>query len=131
MKDKRTRAREGVIEHVGKQVKRRVVGKVRRSENVLQILQTEAANPRIVNDVLRIIETKKVNAKNADIEEGACDRQRHKGRNVRLPRSGQEWFSDSNTISRTAFLFRRAAFLFAALRSCQGFIRRRFRFLFG
>ena len=88
MKHKRTRAREGVIEHVGKQMKRRVVGKVRRSENVLQILQTEAANPRIINDVLRIIETKKVNAKNADIEEGACDRQRHKGSSVRLPRSG-------------------------------------------
>ena len=131
MKDKRTRPREGIIEHVGKQVKRRVIGKVRRRKNVLQILQTEAANPRIINDVLRIIETKKVNAKNADIEEGACDRQRHKGRNVRLPRSGQEWFSDSGTGSRTAFLFRRAAFLFAALRSCQGFIRRRFRFLFG
>ena len=68
MKDKRTRARERVIEHVGKQMKWRVVGKVRRSENVLQILQTEAANPRIIDDVLRIIETKKVNAKNADIE---------------------------------------------------------------
>ena len=81
-------------------MKRRVVGKVRRSENVLQILQTEAANPRIINDVLRIIETKKVNAKNADIEEDACDRQRHKGSSVRLPRSGQEWFSDSNSISR-------------------------------
>ena len=112
-------------------MKRRVVGKVRRSENVLQILQTEAANPRIINDVLRIIETKKVNAKNAYIEEGACDRQRHKGSGVRLPRSGQEWFSDSRTISRGAFLFRRAPFLFAALRACQGSIRRGFRFLFG
>ena len=112
-------------------MKRRVIGKVRRRKNVLQILQTEAANPRIINDVLRIIETKKVNAKNADIEEGAGDRQRHEGTSVRLPRSGQEWFSDSGTGSRTAFLFRRAAFLFAALRSCQGFIRRRFRFLFG
>ena len=131
MKDKRTRAREGVIEHVGKQMKRRVVGKVRRSENVLQILQTEAANPRIINDVLRIIETKKVNAKNPDIEEDACDRQRHKGSSVRLPRSGQEWFSDSGTISRGAFLFRRAAFLFAALRSCPGFVRPGFRSSFG
>ena len=130
MKDKRTRAREGVIEHVGKQMKRRVVGKVRRSENVLQILQTEAANPRIIYDVLRIIETKKVNAKNSDIEETACDRQRHKGRSVRLPRSGQEWFSNSGSSSRAVFLFRRAAFLFAALRSCPGFIGRGFRFLF-
>ena len=112
-------------------MKRRVVGKVRRSENVLQILQIEAANPRIINDVLRIIETKKVNAKNADIEEGAGDRQRHKGRSVRLPRSGQERFSDAGAVSRAAFLFRRAAFLFAALRSCQGSIRRGFRFLFG
>jgi len=112
-------------------MKRRVVGKVRRSENVLQILQTEAANPRIINDVLRIIETKKVNAKNADIEQGARDRQRHKGSSVRLPRSGQEWLSDSSTISRAALLVRRAAFLFAALRSCQRFIRRGFRFLFG
>ena len=132
MKDKRTRAREGVIEHVGKQVKRRVVSKVRRSENVLQILQTEAANPRIIKDVLRIVETKKVNAKNADIEEDACDRQRHKGSGVRLPRSGQERFSAySGTISRGPFVFRRATFLFAALRSRQGFIRRGFRFLFG
>src|SRR5439155_19874652 len=106
MKDKRIRAREGIIEHVGKQMKRRVVGKVRRSENVLQILQTEAANPRIINDVLRIIETKKVNAKNADIEEGACDRQRHKGRSVRVTRSGQVLFGDLCTISRGAFLFR-------------------------
>ena len=112
-------------------MKRRVVSKVRRSENVLQILQTEAANPRIINDVLRIIETKKVNAKNADIEEGACDRQRHKGSSIRLPRSRQEWLGDSGTISRRAFLFRRAAPLFAALRSCQGFICRGFRFLFG
>ena len=88
MKYKRTRAREGVIEHVGKQMKRRVVGKVRPSENVLEILQTEAANPRIINDVLRIIETKKINAKNADIQEGASDRQRHEGASVRLPRSG-------------------------------------------
>ena len=112
-------------------MKRRVVGKVRRSENVLQILQTEAANPRITNDVLRIIETKKANAKHADIEEGACDRQSHKSRSVRLPRSGQEWFSDSGIISRAAFLFRRAAFLFAALRSCPGSVRRGFRFLFG
>jgi len=111
-------------------MKRRVVGKVRRSENVLQILQTEAANPRIINDVLLIIETKKVNAKNAHIEEGACERQRHKGSSVRLPRSGQKWSSDSGTISRGAFLFRRAAFLFAALRSCPGFIRCGFRFLF-
>ena len=55
-------------------MKRRVVSKVRRRENVLQILQTEAANPRIINDVLLIIEPKKVNAKNADIEERACDR---------------------------------------------------------
>ena len=131
MKDKRTRAREGIIEHVGKQVKRRVIGKVRRRKNVLQILQTEAANPRIINDVLRIIETKKVNAKNADIEEGACDRQRHKGSSVRLPRSGQEWFNDSGSISRGPFLFRRAAFLFAALRPCQGSMRCGFRFLFG
>ena len=132
MKDKRTRTREGVIEHVGKQMKRRVVGKVRRSENVLQILQTEAANPRVINDVLRIIETQEVNAKNADIEENACDRQRHKGSDVRLPRSGQERFSAlSGTISSAAFLFRRAAFLFAALRSCQRSIRRGFRFLFG
>ena len=131
MKDKWTRAREGVIEHVGKQMKRRIVGIVRRSENVLQILQTEAANPRIINDVLRIIETKKVNAKNADIEEGACNRQCHKGSSVRLPRSGQEWFSDSVSTSRGAFLFRRAAFLFAALSSCPGFIVRGFRFLFG
>src|ERR1043166_1904399 len=129
MKDKRTRAHEGVIEHVGKQMKRRVVGKVRRSENVSQILQTEAANPRIINDVLRIIETKKINAKNADIEEGACHRQRHKGSSVRLPRSGQERFSDSRT-SRPGFLFRRAALLSAALRSCQGLSRRGFRFLF-
>ena len=113
-------------------MKRRVVSKVRRSENVLQILQTEAANPRIINDVLLIIEPKKVNAKNADIEEDACDRQRHKGSGVRLPRSGQERFSAlSGTISSAAFLFRRAAFLFAALRSCQRFIRRGFRFLFG
>ena len=112
-------------------MKRRVVGKVRRSENVLQILQTEAANPGIINDVLRIIETKKVNAKNADIEEGACDRQRYKGGSVGLPRSGQEWFSDSRTLSRGAFLFRRAAFLSAALRWCQGFIRRGVRFSFG
>ena len=112
-------------------MKRRVVGKVRRSENVLQILQTEAANPRIINDVLLIIETKKVNAKNPDIEEDACDRQRHKGSGVRLPRSGQERFSDSGIISRAAFLFRSAAFLFAALRSCQRSIRRGFRFLFG
>ena len=112
-------------------MKRRVVGKVRRSENVLQILQTEAANPRIINDVLRVIETQEVNAKNADIEEDACDRQRHKGSSVRLPRSGQERFSDSGSISRAAFLFRRAAFLFAALRSWQGFIRRGFGFLFG
>src|SRR6266436_8650455 len=67
MKDKRIRAREGIIEHVGKQMKRRVVGKVRRSENVLQILQTESANPRIVNEVLRIVEIEKVNAKNAEI----------------------------------------------------------------
>src|SRR5438552_14975224 len=98
-------------------MKRRVVGKVRRSENVLQILQTEAANPRIINDVLRIIETKEVNAKNADIEESACDRQCHKASSVSLPRSGQAWFSDSDTISRAAFLFRRVAFLFAALSS--------------
>ena len=79
-------------------MKRRVVGKVRRSENVLQILQTEAANPRIINDVLRIIETKKINAKNADIEDDACARQRRKGSSVRLPRSGQEWFGNSGTI---------------------------------
>ena len=98
---------------------------------MFQILQIEAANPRVVNDVLRIIETKKVNAKNADINDNACDRQRHKSSSVRLPRSGQEWFGDSGAISRGAFLFRRAAFLFAALRSCQGFIRRGFRFLFG
>ena len=129
MKDKRARPGECVIEHVGKQVKRRVVGKVRRREDVLQILQTEAANPRIINDILRIIETEKVDAKNACVEERACDRQRHKNSSVRLPRSGQEWSSDSNTSSRTAFLFRRAAFLFAALRSCQGFIRRAFWFL--
>ena len=125
MKDKWTRAREGVIEHVGKQMKRRVVGKVRRSENVLQILQTEAANPRIT------IETKKANAKHADIEEGACDRQSYKSRSVRLPRSGQEWSSDSGSSSRGPFLFRSAAFLFAALRSWQGFSRRGSRFLFG
>lgn len=112
-------------------MKRRVVGKVRRSENVLQILQTEAANPRIINDVLRIIETQEVNAKNADIEERACDRQRPKGSSVRLPRSGQKRFSDPASIPRGAFLFRRAAFLFAVLRSCPGFIRRVFRFLFG
>ena len=99
-------------------MKRRVVGKVRRSENVPQILQTEAANPRIINDVLRIIETQKVNAKSADIEQVACDRQRDKSRSVRLPRSGQEWSSDSCTISRGTFLFRRAAFSFAAFRSC-------------
>ena len=98
---------------------------------MLQILQAEAANPRIINDVLRIIETKKVNAKNAYIEEGACDGQRHKGSSVRLPRSGQEWSSDSGTTSRGAFLFRRAAFLFAPLRSCPGSIRRGFRFLSG
>lgn len=112
-------------------MKRRVVGKVRRSENVLQILQTEAANPRITNDVLRIIETKKANAKRADIEEGACDRQSYKSRSVRLPRSGQEWSSDSGSSSRGPFLLRSAAFLFAALRSWQGFSRRGFRFLFG
>jgi hypothetical protein len=40
-------------------------------------------------------------------------------------------FGDPGTVSREAFLFRRAGFLFAALRSCQGFIRRGFRFLFG
>jgi len=108
----------------------RIVDKVWRRKDVFQILQTEAANPRIINDVLRIIESKKVNAKNADIEEGACERQPHKGSSVRLPRSWQELFSDSGTMSRGAFLFRRTAFLFAALRSCQGFIRRRFRFLF-
>jgi hypothetical protein len=34
-------------------------------------------------------------------------------------------------MSRRVFLFRRAAFLFAALGSCQGFICRGFRFLFG
>src|SRR5207302_274091 len=130
MKDKRTRAREGVIEHVGKQMKRREVGKVRRSKNVLQLLQTEAANPRIINDVLRIIETKKVNAKDADIEEGARDRQRHKSSSVRLPRSVQQCVGDSGVISRGAFLFRRGAFLFGALRSCKGFIRRGFRFLY-
>src|SRR5437588_11778451 len=114
MKDKRTRTREGVIEHVGKQMKRRVVGKVRRSENVLQILQTEAANPRVINDVLRIIETQEVNAKNADIQKDACDRQRHKDSGVRLPRSGQERFSAySGAISHAAFPFHRAAFRLA------------------
>ena len=110
---------------------RRIVGKVMRSEYVAQILQAEAANPRIINDVLRVIEAKKVNAENADVQERACNRQRHKGNGVDLPRSGQKWFSDSGTMSRGPFLFRRAAFLFAALRSCQGFIRRRFCFLFG
>jgi len=131
MEDKWTRASEGVIEHVGKQMNRRIVGIVRLGENVLQILQTEAANPRITNDVLRIIETKEANAKHADIEEGACDRQSHKSRSVSLPRSGQEWSSDSGSSSRGPFLFRSAAFLFAALTSWQGFSRRGFRFLFG
>ena len=49
-------------------MKRRVVGKVRRSENVLQILQTKAANPRIINDVLRIIEIEETQTKIADVQ---------------------------------------------------------------
>ena len=66
---------------------------------------------RIINDVLRIIETKKVNAKNADIEEGACDRQRHKGSSVRLSRSGR-------TCSAIRAPFRARLFCFAVLGSC-------------
>src|SRR5204863_107941 len=53
MEDKWTRASEGVIEHVGKQMNRRIVGIVRLGENVLQILQTEAANPRTANFLLQ------------------------------------------------------------------------------
>ena len=68
-------------------MKRRVVGKVRLRQNVPQIFKGNAADPRIVHDVLGIIDGKKAEAKIAGVQDECRHDQQQERDRIRLPRS--------------------------------------------
>ena len=67
-------------------MKRRVVGKVRRGQNVPQIFKGNAADPGIFHDVLGIIDGKKAEAKIADVQDERRHDQQQERDRIRLPR---------------------------------------------
>ena len=68
-------------------MKRRVVGKVRRGQNVPQIFKGNAADPGIFHDVLRIIDGKKAEAKIADVQDERRHDQQQERDRIGLPHS--------------------------------------------
>ena len=80
-------------------MKRRVVGKVRRGQNVPQIFKGKAADPGIFHDVLGIIDGKKAEAKIADVQDERRHDQQQERDRIGLPRSRNDGGQRSSTFA--------------------------------
>src|SRR4029077_947611 len=105
-------------------MKRRVVGKVRRGQNVPQIFKGNAANPGIFRDVLGIIDGKKAEVKIADVQNERRNYQQQERDRIGLPRSRNDGRRGDSTLAfprlkpdLLALLRSGSAFSIAGLRS--------------
>ena len=80
-------------------MKRRVVGKVRRGQNVPQIFKGNAADPGIFHDVLGIIDGKEAQAKIAGVQDERRHDQQQERDRIRLPRSRNDGRRGDSTLA--------------------------------
>ncbi len=91
MKSKRIKSRESMIERVREQVQRGIVYEIRRRQDVAQILNGYTTDPRVVDDILLIINFEEAEPQIAGVKCQRRKRQHQEAGNVTLPRPEQEW----------------------------------------
>ena len=74
-----------MIEHVREQVKRGIVYEVRRRQDVSQILNGYTTDPRVIDDVLLVINLEEAEAQIAGVKCQGPNRQHQEDDQIRMP----------------------------------------------
>src|SRR5438270_9415038 len=73
------------VKGVAQNVERSIVGEIRLSENVLQVRCPQTSNPRIVQDIVRIIHGKEPQMDRAVVEPTICQHQHEQDEGMKWP----------------------------------------------